>query len=276
MIVEAAVLRRGARSARVRVLATGEEITVRARDLWHVMPGHVVTLALSRRWRQRGHHYAAGEVREARIDVAALGLPPLGVLARGPLLVDATRERMATEQERAMTASLRALLAKSEAPGRVSWEMAEVPARVRREDGDEEDPILASLERKRGGDLAGAVRVLMDLVAREVRCLDAHAHLGNLVFPSYPEHALLHYEIGVALGDHALPPGFTGALPWQIGSNRPFLRCLHGKGLSLWRLGRRDEAARVFERLLWLNPRDEQGAARCFLDIEAGRAWEAI
>jgi len=38
------------------------------------------------------------------------------------------------------------------------------------------------------------------------------------------------------------------------------LRCLYGYGLCLWRLELLDEAARVFDRILWLNPSDNQGA----------------
>ncbi|AKT36569.1 tetratricopeptide repeat protein [Chondromyces crocatus] len=265
VVLEAAVLRRGARSMRVRVLSTGEELTVRARELWHVMPGHVVTLSLVRQWRQRGHVYGAGEVQGARVDVPALGVPPLGLQAHGPL---ATEERSSPASEKP-----RATHALEVAP-RTAWEMQEVPPRIEASD-DASDLVLESLERKQRGDFTGALRALMALVAHDLRCLDAHAHLGNLVFQSYPEHALLHYEIGVAIGDFALGPDFAGLLPWSLEGNRPFLRCLHGWGLSLWRLGRIPEAARVFERLLQLNPADEQQARRCWAQAQAGNAWDA-
>ncbi len=48
-------------------------------------------------------------------------------------------------------------------------------------------------------------------------------------------------------------------LPWGWIDNRPFLRCMHGFGLSLWRLGRFEEAGSIFDRMLWLNPSDNQG-----------------
>ena len=62
-------------------------------------------------------------------------------------------------------------------------------------------------------------------------------------------------------GSASSPSGMTssGLLPWGHVENRPFLRCLHGYGLCLRRLGRFDEAEEVFTRLLWLNPADNQG-----------------
>jgi hypothetical protein len=48
-------------------------------------------------------------------------------------------------------------------------------------------------------------------------------------------------------------------LAWGLIDNRPFLRCMQGYGLCLWRLERWDEAEHVFERMLWLNPSDNQG-----------------
>ncbi len=63
-------------------------------------------------------------------------------------------------------------------------------------------------------------------------------------------------------------------LPWGIIDNRPYLRCLHGYGLSLWQLGRIEEAAKVFERLLWLNPTDNQGVRFLVGPAKAGEAWE--
>jgi tetratricopeptide (TPR) repeat protein len=64
-------------------------------------------------------------------------------------------------------------------------------------------------------------------------------------------------------------------LVWGRIHNRPFLRCLEGYGLCLWRLGRLAEAQRVFERLLSLNPNDNQGVRFCWEDVRHGRRWEA-
>jgi hypothetical protein len=63
-------------------------------------------------------------------------------------------------------------------------------------------------------------------------------------------------------------------LEWGWIDNRPFLRCMHGFGLCLWRLKRFKKAAGVFERMLWLNPSDNQGV-RCMIDdVRAKIRWE--
>jgi hypothetical protein len=48
---------------------------------------------------------------------------------------------------------------------------------------------------------------------------------------------------------------------------------MHGYGLCLWRLDRFKEAERVFERMLWLNPMDNQGARFLFDDVRAGLTY---
>jgi hypothetical protein len=79
----------------------------------------------------------------------------------------------------------------------------------------------------------------------------------------------------VRIGQLSLPEGFDGLLPWGRIDNRPFLRCLHGYGLCLWRLGRSDQAAAVFERMLWLNPVDNQGVRGLLPAVRAGEPWQA-
>jgi hypothetical protein len=114
----------------------------------------------------------------------------------------------------------------------------------------------------------------MDLCHTDLRCLDAHSHLGNFVFDHPPKDAIRHYEAGLRIGELSLGEGFHGVLPWGWIDNRPFLRCMNGFGLCLWRLGRFDEAGRVFDRMLWLNPSDNQGV-RFLIDHVGARApWE--
>ncbi len=62
------------------------------------------------------------------------------------------------------------------------------------------------------------------------------------------------------LGDGVLPLGWI--------DNRPWLRCLNGYGLCLWMLDNFKEAEHVFDRVLWLNPTDNQGVR---FNIEASQ-----
>jgi hypothetical protein len=137
------------------------------------------------------------------------------------------------------------------------------------------DPIIESTDLRDGGDIAGARRILQGLLEIDLRCLDAHAHLGHLVFDHDPAAALRHFGVGVRIGELSLPEGFEGVLRWACVDNRPFYRCLHGYGLCLWRLDRRDEAGRVFERMLWMNPSDNQGIRFLVPAVRAGQRWEA-
>jgi hypothetical protein len=75
-------------------------------------------------------------------------------------------------------------------------------------------------------------------------------------------------------GKLSLGDDFTGVLPWGLIDNRPFLRCMHGYGLCLWRLGRFDEAEHIFQQMLWLNPSDNQGVRFLIDEVKANTAWE--
>jgi hypothetical protein len=41
----------------------------------------------------------------------------------------------------------------------------------------------------------------------------------------------------------------------------------------LWRLGQPDEARQIFEKILWLNPCDNQGIRFLLDDFDSGRTW---
>ena len=127
---------------------------------------------------------------------------------------------------------------------------------------------------KDAGDRLQAIRILMELCQSDLRCLEAHAHLGYFDFKSMPQKAIRHYEVGLRIGELSLGNDFEGVLHWGLIDNRPFLRCMHGYGLCLWRLGHFYDAERVFDRMLWLNPSDNQGVRFLIDDVRAGTAWE--
>ena len=138
-----------------------------------------------------------------------------------------------------------------------------------------DDPILRAREFEALGDRAAAEDLLAEVLEADLRCLDAHAHLGNRQFPTSPAWALSHYEVGVQIGDLSLGPdsGEPPVLPWGLIDNRPWLRCMLGQGLCLWRLERWEEAERVFERMLWLNPTDNQGVRFLTDDVAKRKPW---
>jgi tetratricopeptide (TPR) repeat protein len=82
------------------------------------------------------------------------------------------------------------------------------------------------------------------------------------------------YEVGLRIGELSLGEGFDGVLLWAMIDNRPYLRCLNGYGECAWRLGRFEEAGRIFERMLWLNPSDNQGARFLLNNIKDRKDWE--
>ena len=98
--------------------------------------------------------------------------------------------------------------------------------------------------------------------------------VGKRVDRDTPAEAIRHYEAGVRIGEQSLSQGFEGLLPWGHIDNRPFLRCMHGYGLCCWRLGRFEEAERVFDRMLWLNPSDNQGVRGLISPVQQRLNWK--
>jgi hypothetical protein len=253
-------------AVRCRILGSGREVTLRTRDAWDVVPGEIVTVRARKQWRYAGHPYLSGEVEGRRLDAAALGLVPLGVEAREAW--DPAREYWG-EEDAPLEEWARSIVARGPRP---AFEMERV--RLGREPDDPFDDAILQASELRAEDPIGARKLLMDLLAADLRCLDAHAHLGNFAFDVAPEEAIRHYEVGLRVGELSLGDGFDGLLPWAHLGNRPFLRCLHGHGLCLWRLGRSDEAAAAFERLLGLDPADHQGVRFLLPAVRAGERWE--
>jgi hypothetical protein len=68
---------------------------------------------------------------------------------------------------------------------------------------------------------------LMEICQADLRCLDAHSHLGNL-FDHRPHHALRYHEVGLRIGELSLGDDFNGVLAWGLIDNRPFyaLQCI--------------------------------------------------
>jgi hypothetical protein len=241
-------------------------ITLRSAGLWDVAPGETIMVTPRKQWRYGAHPYLSGEIKAWRLDIAALGLTPLQLNERG--MWD-PEDHYWGEPDEPIEEWAKPIMSRGPRP---EYEMEQALPGENPDDPDA-DPILEAAERREAGDSLGAHRMLMALLAADLRCLDAHAHLGNFVFDHSPEKAIRHYEVGVRIGELSLGEGFNGVLHWGHIGNRPFLRCVHGYGLCLWRLGRLKEAEGVFTRMLWLNPTDNQGVRFLLGEVREGKAW---
>jgi len=252
----------------VSCLIPGKErvLTLRPAGLWDVVPGERIIVAPRKQWRYGGHPYLSGEIKAWRLDIPTLGLLPLKLEERG--MWD-PKDHYWGEPDEPIEEWAKPIISRGPRP---DYEMEQV---IPGEDPDDPDtdPILEAAELRETGDYLGAHRVLMSLLAVDLRCLDAHALLGNFVFDHSPKKAIRHYEVGVRIGELSLGECFNGGLHWGHINNRPFLRCVHGYGLCLWRLGRLKEVEEVFTRMLWLNPSDNQGVRFLLGEIREGKDW---
>jgi hypothetical protein len=247
-----------------RILRKDRVITLRPVGLWEVMPGEIISVTPRKQWRYGGHPYLSGKIKAWRLDIPTLGLTPLKLSKRR--MWD-PKDHYWGEPDEPIEEWAKPIISHGPRP---EYEMEQVLLGENPDDPDT-DPILEAAERREAGDSLGAHRMLMALLATDLRCLDAHAHLGNFVFDHSPEKAIRHYEVGVRIGELSLSEGFNGVLHWGHINNRPFLRCMHGYGLCLSRLGRYKETEEVFTRMLWLNPTDNQGVRFLLGKVKEGK-----
>ena len=264
--VELVVLSLTQKAARCRVPGSDHHITLRATRLWDLVPGEIAVVQPNKQWSYAGHPYLSGNVESRRLDVLALDLTLLKLERQG---VWNPAEHYWGEEGEPIDEWAKPIISRGP---RQQFEMEQVLPGADPEDPFS-DPITEANDRKDSGDATGAYKILMDLCQSDLRCLDAHAHLGNMAF-DWPKEAVRHYEVGFRIGELSLGRDFDGLLPWGWIDNRPFLRCMHGFGLCLWRLGRFDEAGRIFHGMLWLNPSDNQGVRFLIDEAAAKVAWK--
>lgn len=265
--VELVVLSVKQKTIQCRPVGSDRVFTWRPSGPEEVVPGEIAVVKLRKQWRYAGHPYLSGALESVRLDIPALGLVPLRLESRELWTPD---DHDWGEPEDPMEEWARPIIARGPRP---AFEMEQVLPGHDPSDFDS-DPICRSNDLRDAGDHAAAHRILMGLCRTDLRCLDAHAHLGHFVFDHSPQEAIRHFAVGARIGELSLPPDFDGLLQWIHIDNRPYLRCLKGWGLCLWRLQRFEEAGRVFDRMLWLNPADNQGVRFLIDEVKAGTAWK--
>ena len=252
---------------RCRVLDNGEPLTLRLLYMPEVVPGEILTVSLRKSRRTPVNHYLTGKLILQSLDARALGLTPLALRPCG--MWDPVKEYWGDE-EPPYEKWVQAQIAWGPRP---QYEMEQI---LPGNDLDvvDGDPIIRAVDLAHARQLKLANEILNELCLADLRCLDAHSHLGHFLFDRSPERAIRHYEVGVRIGELSLDEDFIGLLPWGWIDNRPFLRCLMGYALCLWRLNRFEEAHRELERMLWLNPTDNQGARFLLDDVAEHRPWK--
>ena len=206
-----------------------------------------ITLRARRLW-----DIVPGEIVATRVDVGALALVPLGLIDMGAFPGPTGRKL---------------------APTRKAFGMEWVIPAVGSAEDEDADAIQDASDLALDGLLGEARTLLMEICQTDLRCLDAHAQLGVMEASSFPELAVRHFEVGVRIGELSFDPGFDGLLPWAFAGNRPFLCCLHGFGLYLWKQGRLQEAEGILEKLLRFDPTDNLDARHMLEDVRAESPW---
>lgn len=268
--LKALVLSCSENAIRLRIFGGSELVTMRTSGFhsMRAIPGKIVKIQVSKRWTFKRHEYISGEILSSHIDFEAAGIKPLKLEDGGEVDFKSDYEPFTSEEDEHFE-----FWKKSVAVPRNTYEFEDVAwGTVCPDDPDAPENFL-TCDAAEASDSGEARELLMEVLAIDIRCIDAHAHLGNLMFKMFPEIALEHYKMGVAIGELSLSKNFNGALPWGCLNNRPYLRALHGVGLCLWRMNKTAEALAVFERILWLNPPDHQGVRACWAAVRDGEAW---
>jgi len=132
------------------------------------------------------------------------------------------------------------------------------------------------------GSLDEAERIFRTVLAEMPDHLDAIHHLALVLSGrGLLAEARDLWEQTSRIGHKALPQDFQlgrDRLEWGWLENRPFLRCLHGLALAKYDNREIEEALKLFQELLSLNPNDNQGVRALAIQalFELGRLEDAL
>jgi tetratricopeptide (TPR) repeat protein len=125
-------------------------------------------------------------------------------------------------------------------------------------------------------DLKRSVSIFRKLIREYPEHIDAHHHLAlTLDLMGRTDEAFELWEKAVTTALKFFPSHFSmeqDRLEWGHIENRPFLRLYHSFGLQLMKRGETENALDVFEKILTLNPNDNQGArglaVECYFSLK--------
>lgn len=256
----------------------GRSLIVRT-GISRILPvaGEWFELSVERAWRFGGTDYLKGTVERTWRDLDAVALPTLRLRHRLPWTLDEWLERHGLELDDLDSVYADVIAA----PTRHEVEMEQVLPDPYTPLEAEEDPIVEAVRWREAGDSMRCEKLLSEMLRQDLRCIDAHAHLGNLFFQGYwgmPDiaRAQRHYEVGVDIAERALAPDGRDVTSRGLIDNRPYLRSLHGLGLATWALGDAEASERWFAHLLWRDPGDGAGARFLLRAVRDGVSYDAF
>jgi len=257
-------------------IPTGRSFVVRPYFLGELpVPGEWFEVEVSRAWQFGSTNYLSGEITRHWLDLDAVNLPLLRLQYEGTWTPEDWLNVTGLEPED-LEPEYAEVLAAGE---RREVELEQVLPQPFTKLQAEEDGIMESLAWRHAGESEQAEKLLSEMLRQDLRCIDAHAHLGNLYMEGYwgrPNHerALRHYLVGVEIAERSLSPDGTDLTPRGLIDNRPYTRALHGLALAAWALGKLAEAEEYFSRLLLRDPDDGSGARFNLKAVRDGQAFD--
>ncbi len=109
-------------------------------------------------------------------------------------------------------------------------------------------------------DIELAFQELFKIINDDPEFIDAYNSAGwwELNLYNYG-NALTYFETAYQIGSKLIPKEFKGKILWGFLHNRPFLRAMHGLGLTYEYMGKYKKSVNIFDKMLKYNPNDNQG-----------------
>jgi len=122
-----------------------------------------------------------------------------------------------------------------------------------------EDILGQGLDFLEQGEEAEAGRCFFQSIEIDPTYADGYNHLANIAWRKGDwRQAEGLYRKALELAEPEVKDIPKGGF-WLILESRPYMRALHGLGLTAWKQGRLEEAIGIFKQMLEINPNDNQG-----------------
>ena len=166
------------RGVRCHFLDTKQPVTFKPREMpWVEVPGEILTVKPGKLWSYAGTTYLSGEILSSQIDIGRLRLRPLKLRDEG---IWKPAEQCWVEAEDPTRKYFESMIQAGERP---EYTMEEITPGDDPED-PWEDPLSQAVEFYGCGDDISAHKIMERILTQDLRCLDAHAHLGAWSFES--------------------------------------------------------------------------------------------